>query len=337
MRIARRSVLAATLTAIAAGTPAAGAQQTLLNVSYDPTRELYAALNPLFARAWQARTGQDVTIRASHGGSGAQARAVIDGLEADVVTLALAPDIDAISERSGLVAPGWRDRLPDRSVPYTSTILFVVRRGNPKGIKDWGDLVRPGVGVITPNPKTSGGARWTYLAALGWALRAHGGDKARAEAYVGELYGHVPVLDTGARGSTITFAQRNQGDVLLAWEDDALLATRQIGRGRLEIVVPSLSIVAEPVAAVVDKVVDRRGTRALAEAYLQFLWTPEAQEVVARHGLRPRDTAAMARHADSFPGLATFTIADVFGEWRDVQREHFGDGGVFDRVYKPGR
>ncbi len=315
----------------------ARAQTMLLNVSYDPTRELYAAINPAFARAWKARTGQDVQVRVSHGGSGAQARAVIDGLEADVVTLALEPDIDAIGERAGLVAPGWRDRLPNHSVPYTSTILFVVRRGNPKGIKDWADLVRPGVSVITPNPKTSGGARWNYLAAWGWALRANGGDQARARAYVAELYKHVPVLDTGARGSTITFAQRGQGDVLVAWEDDANLAVRKLGRDRLEVVVPSVTIVAEPVVAVVDKVVDRRGTRAAAEAYLRFLWTPEAQEIAAQNYYRPSDPAILARHADRFPKVATFTLADTFGTWRDAQRRHFGDGGVFDQIYAPGR
>ena len=315
----------------------ARAQDTLLNVSYDPTRELYGAINPLFARAWKMQTGRDLQIRASHGGSGAQARAVIDGLEADVVTLALQPDIDAISERAGLVAPGWRDRLPNGSSPYTSTILFVVRKGNPKGIKDWGDLVRPGISVITPNPKTSGGARWNYLAAWGWALQANNGDADKARAFVSELYRHVPVLDTGARGSTITFAQRNQGDVLLAWEDDANLAVRQFGRGRLEIVVPSVTIVAEPVVAVVDKVVDRRGTRALAEAYLRFLWSPEAQEIAAGNFYRPADAAVLARHADKFPVVQTFTVANVFGAWGDVQREHFGDSGVFDQIYKPGR
>lgn len=314
----------------------ARAQTTLLNVSYDPTRELYAAINPAFAAAWKQQTGEDVRVRASHGGSGAQARAVIDGLEADVVTLALQPDIDAIAERAGSIAKDWRDRLPNRSVPYTSTILFVVRKRNPKGIKDWGDLVKPGLGVIAPNPKTSGGARWIYLAAWGWALRANGGDQAKAQAYVAELYKHVPVLDTGARGSTITFAQRGQGDVLLAWEDDANLA-RQLGRDKLEIVVPSVSIVAEPVAAVVDKVVDKRGTRAVAEAYLKFLWTPEAQEIAARHFYRPSDPAVLARHAERFPKIETFTVAEVFGEWRDVQREHFADGGLFDKIYKPGQ
>jgi sulfate transport system substrate-binding protein len=330
----RRSLLAG-ISLLAASRPAQ-AETTLLNVSYDPTRELYAAINPVFAAAWKKQTGQEVQIRASHGGSGAQARAVIDGLEADVVTLALQSDIDAIVDRAGLIAPNWRERLPNGSVPYTSTILFVVRRGNPKGIHDWADLVRPGVSVITPNPKTSGGARWNYLAAWGWALRANGGDQARARAVVAELYRHVPVLDTGARGSTITFAQRNQGDVLIAWEDDANVAVNQLGRAKLEIVVPSLSIVAEPVVALVDKVVDKRGTRALADAYLRFLWTPEAQEIAAKNHYRPTDPAILARFAGQFPKLEMFTIAEVFGNWRDVQREHFGDNGVFDQIYKPG-
>jgi len=315
--------------------PAARAQTTLLNVSYDPTRELYAAINPAFTQAWKAQTGQSVTIRASHGGSGAQARAVIEGLEADVVTLALQSDIDAIVDHSGLITPGWRDRLPNHSVPYTSTILFVVRKGNPKGIKDWGDLIKPGVSVITPNPKTSGGARWNYLAAWGWALQANGGDQAKARAYVTELFRHVPILDTGARGSTITFAQRNQGDVLLAWEDDANLAVQRLGRDKLEIVVPSLTIQAEPVVAIVDKVADKHGTRALADAYLRFLWTPEAQEIEAKNFYRPLDPAILARHAAQFPPVKTFTIAAVFGAWPDVQRQHFADGGMFDQIYKP--
>ncbi len=322
--------------ALLAAAPAR-AQQTLLNVSYDPTRELYAALNPLFAKAWKAQTNQDVTIRSSHGGSGAQARAVIDGLEADVVTLALQPDIDAISERSKLIPPNWRERLPNGSVPYTSTILFVVRKGNPKQVHDWPDLIKPGVSVVTPNPKTSGGARWNYLAAWGWALRANNGDQDKARAYVTELFKHVPVLDTGARGSTISFSQRNQGDVLLAWEDDAALAVRSMGRDRLEIVVPSVSIVAEPVVAVVDGVVDRRGTRAVAEAYLKFLWSPEGQETIAEHDYRPIDKAVLARHADRFPPLPTFTVAEMFGDWATVQKTHFSDGGIFDQIYTPGR
>ena len=331
-----RVLVLALLLACGGACRGAGAQ-TLLNVSYDPTRELYAALNPAFAKAWRAQTGKDAVIRMSHGGSGAQARAVIDGLEADVVTLALAPDVDAIAAKAGAVARDWRGRLPDGSSPYTSTILFVVRRGNPKGIRDWADLVRPGVGVITANPKTSGGARWTYLAAWGWALRANGGDAGRAQAYVAELFRHVPVLDTGARGATVTFARRNQGDVLLAWEDDANLAVREMGRDKLEIVVPSLSIVAEPVVAVVDRVAERHGTRAMAEAYLRFLWTAEAQEIAARHYYRPRDPAVLARFGDAFPRVEMFTLAEVFGDWGRAQAEHFGDGGTFDRIYQPGR
>lgn len=329
--------LAGIVLAVALAAAPARAQQTLLNVSYDPTRELYAALNPMFVKAWKAQTNQDLTIRSSHGGSGAQARAVIDGLEADVVSLALQPDIDAISQRSGFIPANWRERLPNGSVPYTSTILFVVRKGNPKQIHDWPDLIRPGVSVVTPNPKTSGGARWNYLAAWGWALRANNGDQDKARAYVAELFKHVPVLDTGARGSTISFAQRNQGDVLLAWEDDAALAVRQMGRDRLEIVVPSVSIVAEPVVAVVDSVADRHGTRAAAEAYLKFLWTPEAQETIASHDYRPTDKAVLARHADRFPPLPTFTVAEMFGDWATVQKAHFADGGIFDQIYTPGR
>ena len=302
-------------------------------MSYDPTRELYAEVNRAFIQAWRTQTGQTVSVRTSHGGSGAQARSVIDGLEADVVTLALEPDIDAIAARAGLVAPGWRDRLPNRSSPYTSTILFVVRKGNPKAIRDWPDLVRPGVSVITPNPKTSGGARWNYLAAWGYALRQ--GDEASARAFVTALFRNVPVLDSGARGSTITFAQRGQGDVLLAWEDDANLAVRVLGRDRLETVVPSVSIKAEPVVAVVDKIVDRRGSRAMAEAYLNFLYTPGMQEAAARHGFRPADPAVAARHA--FPPVEMFTVDEMFGGWPQVQAAHFGEGGVFDQIYAPGR
>jgi sulfate/thiosulfate-binding protein len=329
----RLATLAVLLGAVIA--PTVRAQATLLNVSYDPTRELYAAINPAFAKAWKAKTGQDVTVRASHGGSGAQARAVIEGLEADVVTLALQSDIDAIVDNAGLLPANWRDRLPDQSVPYTSTILFVVRKGNPKGIHDWADLIKPGVSVITPNPKTSGGARWNYLAAWGWALQANGGDQAKARAYVTALYQHVPILDTGARGSTITFAQRNQGDVLIAWEDDANLAVEKLGKDKMEIVVPSLTIVAEPVVAVVDKIAAKHGTTALAEAYLRYLWSPEAQEIEARNHYRPQDQAILAKHAAEFPAVKTFTIAQVFGNWRDVQKQHFADGGVFDQIYKP--
>lgn len=322
--------------AVMAVLPGVVAAQTMLNASYDPTRELFSEINPAFARAWKAQTGRAATIRMSHGGSGAQARAVMEGLEADVATLALPPDIDRLAQ-AGLVDPGWRERRPEGGPPYSSTILFVVRKGNPKNIRDWGDLVRPGVAVITPNPKTSGGARWNYLAAWGWALRAHGGDEAAARAYVAALFRHVPVLDTAARGSTITFARRNQGDVLLAWEDDANLAVREMGRSTLEIVVPSVSIAAEPAAAVVDAYARKHGTEAMAAAYLRFLYTPEAQEIAARHFYRPRDPAVLARFRDQFPELPTFTVEEVFGGWARAQREHFADGGVFDQIYAPGR
>lgn len=314
------------------------AQTTLLNVSYDPTRELYAEINKVFAAEWKQSAGQDMTIRSSHGGSGAQARAVMEGLEADVVTLALQPDIDAIAARSGLVATDWQTKMPNHGVPYTSTILFVVRKGNPKGIHDWADLIKPGVSVITPNPKTSGGARWNYLAAYGYALRANDGDVTKAKAFLGDLFRHVPILDSGARGATITFAQRRQGDVLLAWEDDADLAVKELNPGSMEIVVPSVSIKAEPVVAVVDKVVDKRGTRAAAEAYLRFLYTPEGQEIIARHSYRPIDPVVASRHAADFPAVATFNIDDpMFGGWANAQKVHFADGGVFDQIYQPGR
>lgn len=315
----------------------AHAETALLNVSYDPTRELYGAINKSFAAAWQAQTGQTLTLRSSHGGSGAQARAVIDGLEADVVSLALQSDIDAIADRAHLLALNWRDKLPNRSTPYTSTILFVVRKGNPKGIHDWADLIKPGVAVITPNPKTSGGARWNYLAAWGYALNANGGDQAKARTYVTELFRHVPILDSGARGATITFAQRNQGDVLLAWEDDAVLAVQELGRNKLEIVLPSISIQAEPVVAVVDAVVDRRGTRPQAEAYLRYLYTPEGQEIIARNHYRAIDPVVAARHTAEFPVVPMFTIDAVFGGWRQAQAEHFADGGLFDQIYQPGQ
>ena len=314
----------------------ARAETTLLNVSYDPTRELYVDINRAFVAQWKQRTGETLVLRSSHGGSGAQARAVIEGLQADVVTLALQPDIDAIAKRSGQVAADWQARFPNHGVPYTSTILFVVRKGNPKGIHDWADLIRPGVSVVTPNPKTSGGARWNYLAAWGAALRAPGGDALKARAYVTELFRHVAVLDTGARGATISFAMRHQGDVLLAWEDDANHAVRMLNPGSMEIVVPSVSIKAEPVVAVVDRVVDRRGTRAAAEAYLQFLVTPEGQEIIALHHERPIDPEVAARHAGEFPDVPTFTI-DLFGGWPKAQAEHFADGGVFDQIYQPGR
>jgi sulfate/thiosulfate-binding protein len=315
----------------------ARAATEILNVSYDPTRELYVEVNQLFAAEWLAQTGEEVTIRASHGGSGKQARSVIDGLDADVVTLALASDIDAIVEHGGKIARDWQKRLPYNSTPYTSTIVFLVRKGNPRGVKDWGDLIRDDVKVITPNPKTSGGARWNYLAAWAWALRHPGGDAAKAEAFVAELFRHVPILDTGARGSTTTFVQRRQGDVLLAWENEALLSLAEFGADRFEIVVPSVSILAEPPVAVVDSVVDAKGTRKVAEAYLNFLYTPDGQRIAAKHYYRPREPQhAAPEDMARFPKLDLVTIDDTFGGWQKAQPEHFGDGGVFDRIFRPG-
>jgi sulfate transport system substrate-binding protein len=313
----------------------------LLNVSYDPTRELYQDLNTAFARTWQARTGQKVTISQSHGGSGKQARAIIDGLQADVATLALAYDIDAIADKAKLIPPDWQKRLPSNSAPYTSTIVFVVRKGNPKAIKDWDDLVRPGVSVITPNPKTSGGARWNYLAAWGYARRRLGDDQ-KARDFVARLYKNVPVLDSGARGATTTFGQRGLGDVLIAWENEAFLLTQELGaeRGskndRFEIIVPSVSILAEPPVTVVDRYVDKHGTRQAAEAYLQFLYTPEAQEIVARHHFRPRLDAVAKKYERTFPRLELLTIDNAFGGWQKAQKTHFDDGGTFDQIYQPG-
>jgi sulfate/thiosulfate-binding protein len=308
---------------------------TLLNVSYDPTRELYQDVNAAFAASWKQKTGQAVTINQSHGGSGKQARAVIDGLQADIVTLALAYDIDAIRD-NGLIARNWQARLPQNSTPYTSAIVLLVRKGNPKGIKDWNDLVRPGVSVITPNPKTSGGARWNYLAAWGYALEQSKGDEARARDFVGKLFRNVPVLDSGARGSTTTFVQRGIGDVLVAWENEALLAVEKLGKGDFEIVAPSVSVLAEPPVAVVDKVVDRRGTRKVAQAYLEFLYSPEGQEIAAKHYYRPRSEAVRARYAKQFPELRLFTVDEVFGGWAKAQKTHFSDGGIFDQIYQPG-
>ena len=320
--------------ALAAGlSTAAFAQQKLLNVSYDPTRELYQEFNEAFAKYWKGKSGQSVSIQQSHGGSGRQARSVIDGLEADVVTLALAYDIDAIAER-GQIAKDWQKRLPNNSAPYTSTIVFLVRKGNPKSIKDWNDLVKPGVQVITPNPKTSGGARWNYLAAWGYALKKWGNDEAKAEKFVADIYKNVPVLDTGARGSTITFTRRNIGDVFLSWENEAFLAVKEFGPDKFEIVVPSLSILAEPTVAVVDKVVEKRGTRALAEEYLRFLYSNEGQTIAAKHYYRPRNPEATAKNKERFPQLALFTIDELFGGWAAAQAKHFGDGGIFDRIYK---
>jgi sulfate transport system substrate-binding protein len=309
---------------------------SLLNVSYDPTRELYADVNARFAAQWKARTGQEVRVRQSHGGSGKQARAVIDGLQADVVTLALAWDIDEIAAK-GLIAKDWQARLPHNSAPYTSTIVLLVRKGNPKGIKDWGDLARPGVSVVTPNPKTSGGARWNYLAAWGYALRQPGGSDATAREFVTKLFRNVAVLDAGARAATTTFAERGIGDVLIAWENEALLATRELGRDRFDIVVPSVSILAEPPVAVVDGVVDKRGTRAVAQAYLEYLGTDEGQELAAKHYYRPRSTAVAGKHTEQFPKLVLFTVDDVFGGWQKAQSAHFADGAVFDQIYQAAR
>jgi sulfate transport system substrate-binding protein len=306
--------------------------QTLLNVSYDPTRELYEEYNAAFARHWKAKGGKNVTVRQSHGGSGKQARTVIDGLPADVVTLALASDIDALVTQGKLLPANWQARLPDNSSPYTSTIVFVVRPGNPKKIKDWGDLAKPGVSVITPNPKTSGGARWNYLAAYAWALEQPGGNDATAQAYIRKLFKNVPVLDTGARGSTTTFAQRGIGDVFISWENEAYLANERLGAGKFEIVYPSISILAEPPVAVVDKVALRRGTADLARAYLEYLYSKEAQEIIAKHHYRPRDAEVAAKYARQFPKIELVTIAD-FGGWAKAQKEHFGDGGVFDKIY----
>jgi sulfate transport system substrate-binding protein len=329
--------IAAFATVVAAFSASASpADLTLLNVSYDPTRELYQEVNAAFAAQWKARTGKTVALQQSHGGSGKQARGVIDGLEADVVTLALAYDVDAI-QQAGLIAPGWQKRLPDNSCPYTSTMVFLVRKGNPKGIRDWGDLVKPGVSVVTPNPKTSGAARWNYLAAWAWALGQPGGSVATARAFVVALYRNVPVLDSGARGSTTTFVQRGIGDVLLAWENEAFLAVKELGPDKLEIAVPSMSILAEPPVAVVDKVVDKKGTREVAQAYLQYLYSPEGQAIAAKHYYRPRSAAALAKAPVVFPKLKLVTIDEVFGGWASAQKTHFSDGGVFDQIYQPGK
>ncbi len=337
---ARRRLLAATSAAAAAATGllprsalAAPAPVTLLNVSYDPTRELYRAFDAAFASFWQSRTGQTVTINQSHGGSGAQSRSVHDGLPADVVTLALAYDIDVLADH-GLIAPNWQTRLPDNSSPYTSTIVFLVKAGNPLKIRDWGDLLRPGLQVITPNPKTSGGARWNFLAAWAWALKVSGGSPAKARDFVAKLYGQVPVLDTGARGSTNTFVQRGIGDVLLAWENEAYLALAETP-GKFEIVTPSISMLAEPPVSIVDKVVDKRGTRTIAQGYLNFLYSPAGQDIIGQNHYRPRNPVAAAKYAGHFPSLQLVTIDKGFGGWRKAQAQFFADGGVFDQIYKP--
>jgi sulfate/thiosulfate transport system substrate-binding protein len=316
---------------------AGGKPVTLLNVSYDPTRELYEDFNHEFARYWKGKTGQDVTVRQSHGGSGKQARAVIDGLGADVVTLALAYDIDQIAEKGGLLPADWQKRLPDNSAPYTSTIVLLTRKGNPKGIKDWGDLAKPGVSVITPNPKTSGGARWNFLAAWAWALRQPGGNEQTAKDFVTRLYKNVPVLDAGARGSTTTFVERGIGDVLIAWENEALLAIKELGPGKFEVVAPSVSMLAEPTVAVVDKVAAKHGTKAVAQAYLEYLYTDAGQDIAARHFYRPRNAAVAARYQSQFPKLDLVTVDGVFGGWKKAQEKFFADGAVFDQIYQPGR
>ena len=372
-----RTLGVAVLAMAAAVSPVAAQQkQTLLNVSYDPTRELYKDLDKAFAAEYKKKAGVDLTIRQSHGGSGAQARSVIDGLDADVVTLALAYDIDALHARGNLLPADWQKRLPQNSSPYTSTIVFLVRKGNPKGIKDWGDLIKPGVSVITPNPKTSGGARWNYLAAWAYALKQPGGSEAKAREFIAELFKHVPVLDSGARwnylaawayalkqpggseakarefiaelfkhvpvldsgarGATTTFVERGQGDVLLAWENEALLSLKELGPDKFDIVAPSLSILCEPPVAVVDRNVDRKGTRQTAQAYLEYLYTKEAQEIIARNHYRPRDPEVAAKYASAFPKVNLITIDDVFGGWKAAQKTHFEDGGTFDQLYQPG-
>jgi len=335
LTLKRRDAIAVAAGVLFSARAYAAEQTSLLNVSYDPTRELYREVNRAFIADWKAKTGETITLNQSHGGSGAQTRAVLDGLAADVVTLALAADIDALAKR-GLLATDWQARLPGNSSPYTSTIVFLVRKGNPKQIRDWNDLLKPGVQVITPNPKTSGGARWNFLAALAWAQRQPNATDALAEEYIRALFRQVPVLDTGARGSTTSFAQRGLGDVLLAWENEAFLVRKEFGETDFETVLPSVSILAEPPVAVVDSVVDKRGTRKAAEAYLQYLYTPEGQEIIARNFYRPRDPTVAAKYAKTFPALPLATIKD-FGGWEKAQAAYFADGGLFDRIYVPGK
>ena len=332
-RFSRMGALALGAAFALAAPAAAVAQTTLLNVSYDPTRELYQEFNAAFAKHWKAKTGETVTIRQSHGGSGKQARSVIDGLEADVVTLALAYDVDALNKNGGLIPADWEKRLPNNSAPYTSTIVFLVRKGNPKQIKDWSDLAKPGVDVITPNPKTSGGARWNYLAAWAYALEQPGGSEATARDFVTRIYKNVKVLNSGARGSTTTFVERGIGDVFISWENEAFLAIKELGPQKFEIVVPSLSILAEPPVTVVDKVVDKRGTRRIATEYLQYWYTPEGQELAARNFYRPRNPEVAAKYANQFVTVKLITINDVFGGWGKAQKTHFVDGGIFDQIY----
>jgi len=313
----------------------AAEQVVILNVSYDPTRELYQEYNAVFVKYWQREKGQAVVVKQSHGGSGKQARAVIDGLDADVVTLALAYDIDAISEKAKSIPRNWQSRLPYNSAPYTSTIVFLVRKGNPKGIKDWDDLVKPGVAIIPANPKTSGAARWAYLSAWGYALKKYGNDESKAKDFIAKFYANVPVLDSGARGATTTFVERGIGDVLVGWENEAYLALKELGAGKFEIVTPSISILAEPTVSLVDSVAKRRSTEAVAQAYLQYLYSDEAQEIAAKHFYRPHSEAVLAKYANQFSKVSLFTITDVFGGWQKAQQTHFADGGVFDEIYKP--
>ncbi len=329
-RLARRSLVSLAL--VLGFSSLAQADVTLLNVSYDPTRELYQDYNAAFAKYWKAKNNEVVTFKASHGGSGKQARAVIDGLEADVVTLALASDVDALHDNGKLIPADWQKRLPHNASPYTSTIVFLVRKGNPKGIKDWNDLVKPGVEVITPNPKTSGGARWNYLAAWGYSLKQPGGNEATAKEFVKKIFGNVKVLDSGARGSTTTFAERGIGDVLIAWENEAYLAVKELGPDKFDIVTPSISILAEPPVSVVDKVVDKRGTRKVATAYLEYLYSPEGQEIAGKNYYRPIDPKIAAKYAKQFAPVKLFTIDAVFGGWTKTQKAHFADGGVFDQI-----
>jgi sulfate transport system substrate-binding protein len=326
-----KTLVATALVAVSGLAAAQTAPVTLLNVSYDPTRELYAEFNTAFAKHWKAQTGQDVTIKQSHGGSGKQARSVIDGIDADVVTLALAGDVDALYKNAALIPQDWQKRLPHNSAPYTSTIVLVVRQGNPKGIKDWDDLVKPGISVITPNPKTSGGARWNYLAAWEFAKRKYGGE-AKAKEFVAALYKNVPVLDTGARGSSVTFAQRNQGDVFISWENEAHLLEKEFG-SKVDIVYPSISILAEPPVAVVDKNVERKGTRKVAEAYLNYLYTDEGQDIVGKNFYRPISAKAQAKYVKQLPKLPLFTIDQAFGGWAKADKDHFADGASFDQIY----
>jgi sulfate/thiosulfate-binding protein len=332
----RRKALALALAAgLVGGAHVAQAQTTLLNASYDPTRELYQEFNKAFIKHWKETSGEDLTINQSHGGSGKQARAVIDGLDADVVTLALAGDVDQLAKKGNLIPADWQKRLPDNSSPYTSTIVFLVRKGNPKGIKDWADLAKAGVEVITPNPKTSGGARWNYLAAWGYALKQPGGSDATAKDLVTKIYKNAKVLDTGARGSTTTFVERGIGDVLIAWENEAYLSVKELGPDKFEIVTPSLSILAEPPVAVVDKNVDKKGTRKVAEAYLNYLYTPEGQDIAGKNFYRPRDAKAAEKYKAQFSPVKLFTIDEVFGGWGKAQKTHFDDGGIFDQIYVP--